>query len=165
MEKWVGDMRGKLEKYIMEAFEMLYKNDKHLINNMPDSFRRLDNKHHVGERSIVFRYAFYLQKLINEDEQLKRYHLDCEYNRNGIETKALPRFPNGTYPDLIIHKRGSNEYNLLVMEFKTYWNSDQKGDIEKIREFMDVHGSYKYKYGIAVLIGREKPIIDWISTR
>lgn len=155
-------MRERLEHYIKNAFGMLYMNDKHLIDNTPIPCETLDNKHHVGERSIVFRYALYLQNLISEDPILKQYNLDCEYNRNGIENKLLPGFPNGTYPDLIIHKRGSNENNLLVMEFKTYWNADRTEDKKKIRQFMDIQGSYKYKYGISVLIEREEALLEWI---
>ena len=42
------------------------------------------------------------------------------------------------------------------MEFKTYWNSGQQNDIEKIKAFLDCNEkvSYNYKYGIAVLIKR-----------
>lgn len=50
-----------------------------------------------GECAIVFRYAYYLQNLILEDAILKQYDLDCEYNRNGIETKLLPMDPQGDY--------------------------------------------------------------------
>lgn len=59
---------------------------------------------------------------------------------------------------MIIHQRGSNDNNLLVMEFKTYWNKDQKKDIEKIEAFLEngEKDSYNYKYGIAVLIDINK---------
>ena len=43
-----------------------------------------------------------------------------------VSTKKLPSFPNGTFPDEILYKRGSNDNNILVMEFKTYWNKDQQ---------------------------------------
>ena len=156
--------KEKLASYVKSAFKMLYKNDSHLIyNGANDSEEKPDKKHHVGERSIVFRYAHYLQNLISEDEMFKEYNLDCEYNRNGTACKGLPSFPRGTYPDLIIHKRGSNEDNLLVMEFKTYWNDDREDDIKKIREFMDSTGKYKYKYGISVLIERDMQRYEWIT--
>ena len=146
------DMYDKLFKCINEAFRLLYQNDIHLIYNGPFEDKKIDINHHVGERSIVFRFAHYLQNLIIEDDELKEYNLDCEYNRNGAECKGLPSFPNGTYPDLIIHKRGSNEHNLLVMEFKTYWNKNRDEDIKKLIEFVDINGEYKYRYGISVLI-------------
>ena len=132
--------KERLASYINCAFEMLYKNDSHLIyNGAFDYEEKPDKKHHVGERSIVFRYAHYLQNLICEDELFGKYDLDCEYNRNGAECKGLPSFPQGTYPDLIIHKRGSNKGNLLIMEFKTYWNDDREDDKKKIREYTNIY--------------------------
>ena len=114
-----------------------------------------DKKHHVGERAIVFRFAHYLQNFIDKEETFKSYNLDCEYNRNGLKNKSLPSFPNGTYPDVILHKRGSNDKNLLVMEFKTYWNKNQSDDRIKIQEFTDQKGNYKFLYGITVLITKK----------
>ena len=55
--------KEKLASYVKSAFKMLYKNDSHLIyNGANDSEEKPDKKHHVVERSIVFRYAHYLQK-------------------------------------------------------------------------------------------------------
>lgn len=157
------DEKDKLQMYMTMAFHLLYENDQHLIyNGAFEGEERPDYKHHVGERAIAFRYAHYLQNLINEDEMLKKYNLDCEYNRNGAECKGLPSFPKGTYPDLIIHKRGRNDANLLVMEFKTYWNDNRDEDKKKIKEFMDPSGKFKYKYGISVLIDRDKAICEWL---
>lgn len=154
------DEQERLKKYIDMAFDELYKKDSHLIANRPNR-NNSNGTHHVGERAIVFRFAYYLQNLLYNDDIFKEYHLDCEYNRNGIETKNLPGFPDGTFPDLIIHKRGSNESNLLVMEFKTYWNSNQEKDKQKIAQFMDPKGKYRYKYGIAALITPERLTWDW----
>ena len=50
-------------------------------------------------------------------EKFQWADLDCEYNRNMDDPKMLNddrRF----IPDLIIHRRRSNENNLLVIEFK-----------------------------------------------
>lgn len=46
---------------------MLHVIDEHLIYNGEISNIGRDNIHHVGERTIVFRYAYYLQNLISED--------------------------------------------------------------------------------------------------
>lgn len=134
----------------------LYRYDKDLICNCPLEGKNAEilGKHYVGERSIVFRFAYYLQNELVKNPKYATYNLDCEYNRNGISAKNLPSFPNGTFPDLIIHKRGRNyPTNLLVMEFKTYWNTDTERDKLKIKEFVDKDGSYRYKYGLIVVIG------------
>ena len=141
-----------LDNLINQALDMLYEKDMHLIMNCAEDTRGKDERHHVGERAIVFRFAHYLQNLIDDDGGFKEYNLDCEYNRNGAECKALPSFPNGTYPDIIIHKRGSNEHNLLVAEFKTYWNCDISNDKQKLFEFTDSKGRYKFKKGISFVL-------------
>ena len=86
----------------------------------------VDGKHYVGERAIVFRFAHYLLSNIERMNVDPDLSLDCEYNRNGCLDKALPSFPRGVIPDIIIHKRGSNDKNVLVMEFKTHWNGSKR---------------------------------------
>lgn len=142
---------------IKSAMNDLYRYDKHLICNEPHERRCPDEigKHYVGERAIVFRFAHYLQNELVKKHKYSNYHLDCEYNRNGSETKYLPSFPRGTFPDLIIHKRGDNyPTNLLIIEFKTYWNTDTERDNLKVQEFVDKNGEYRYKYGLVVVIGK-----------
>lgn len=157
------DEKDILRLYVDMALGLLYVNDKYLICNGAISEEGRDAGHHVGERAIVFRFAHYLQNLINEDSILKYYNLDCEYNRNGAGCKSLPDFPNGVFPDLIIHKRGSNDDNLLVMEFKTYWNNNRMDDKKKIEQLMNPAGKYRYKYGASVLIDLDKPIVEWLE--
>ena len=157
-------MREKLAGVINTALDMLYANDKHLIYNAPDNYE-LDHLHHVGERSIVFRFAHYLQNLMDADEELHNYVLDCEYNRNGVNAKILPSFPEGVFPDIIIHQRGSNKNNLLVCEVKTYWNCDTTRDRLKISEFISPEGEYRFKFGLSLIIERDRKSVhlDWIE--
>lgn len=155
MEYMKADKR--LAEAILEAFSKLYIYDKDLISR-PTKYENNDVGlyHHVGERAIVFRFAYYLQQVLDEKKLFFEYNLDCEYNRNGSKPKRLNSLEQNVYPDLIIHQRGSNDMNLLVMEFKTYWNNKQKHDIEKIKVFLENNeiDSYNYKYGIAVLINK-----------
>ncbi|MBQ5318301.1 MAG: hypothetical protein J6K17_04350 [Oscillospiraceae bacterium] len=142
---------------IKRAMNDLYRYDKHLIFNAPYKKECPDElgKHYVGERAIVFRFAHYLQNELVKDPIYKTYDLDCEYNRNHGNVKALPSYPNGVFPDLIIHKRNSNKKNLLVIEFKTYWNNSIKvieSDIKKVSELMKK--PYYYNYGLVVIIGK-----------
>ncbi|MBR1383072.1 MAG: hypothetical protein IJ555_04585 [Ruminococcus sp.] len=154
---------------ISRSFELLYTNDVFLINNSPD---RLDSEkntngqigslHHVGERAIVFRFGYYLQKQL-ETSEYKDLNVDCEYNRNGKNPKNIPGFLNGVYPDIIIHKRGLDISDLLVIEFKTYWNPDTRKDTEKILKLIDPDGCYKYKYGMSVVIQNDYAVINTLD--
>lgn len=154
----------KLKIMINSALDELYNKDLHLIINKPLTDIGKDDEHHVGERAIVFRFAHYLQNYIEKDGTFNEFNLDCEYNRNGVSTKKLPSFPNGTFPDVILHKRGSNDNNILVMEFKTYWNKDQHNDCNKIREFTQSPGEYEFLYGVAILIEKSRDKVKIIES-
>ena len=104
---------------------------------------------HSSERSIVHKYAIYFEKLIiNELSNNCEYCVDVEYNQNIDRLKILTSRPNGAYPDMILHKRGTNDHNILVAEFKTWWNKDKwmwkddkkikyiDEDIKKIKNFL-----------------------------
>ena len=92
---------------------------------------------------------------MSANECLKYYHLDCEYNRNVDIIKKMGI--NAIIPDLIIHKRGSMKNNLLVLEIKTWWNPDNKEDIEKINKLIDPKKEYKYKFGLSIIIEKNYP--------
>lgn len=151
-----------LEEIIKCALEELYNNDKYLIKEEKEKEEKKNSttksNRHVGERSIVFRFGIYLQNEILKIGELKSKQLDCEYNRQYYDKKELCYFENGenivkkVYPDLIIHKRGSKE-NILVMEFKTYWNKDTVDDEEKLKDFTSTE--YKYIFGVSIIIGQE----------
>lgn len=140
----------QLKQYVNCALEKLYQKDMSLI----------DRK--ASERAIVFRFGLYMNEILQSTE-FSVYDIDVEYNRNGNEPKRLPNHPNGTYPDFIIHRREVNTDNLLVLEFKTEWYNNQKEDKDKIQKYMDLSGEYKFKFGATILIGKDRPRIEWIE--
>ena len=153
------DLIEVLDNLIENALNDLYKKDYHLIQNKAKNEKGKDDAHHVGERAIVFRFAHYLLNYMDGTHLFGEYDLDCEYNRNGYKCKSLPSFPNGTLPDIIIHKRGSNEKNLMVIEFKTYWNKGKsviEKDLSKLKEFTDIQGKYKFCKGYFILIEKHR---------
>lgn len=147
--------KEQVEALIKSALDQLYRKDQYLIDNRP--YRKETNgNHHVGERAIVFRLAHYMQNIMDNTPAFENYVLDCEYNRNGVHAKVLPSFPRGVYPDVIIHNRGNNDNNLLIMEVKTYWNTNNTQDVKKIREFLDISGEYHFSYGISLIIKKRR---------
>ncbi len=154
-------MDVRLEKLINESLDLLYTNEIYLIEHKPvDLEKTTRDKQHVSERSIMNHLAYYMKRLMDEDEFFLDFSLDCEYNRNLDGVKALPSFKNGACPDIIIHRRGSNENNYAVIELKTYWNNDQKRDKKKIREFMDIKGEYGFQNGVLILIAEERTRVE-----
>ena len=137
-----------LDELIESALDQLYKQDIYLL------------EHEVHERTIVFRFGHYLQNLMDETEAFRDNYLDFEYNRNGNQPKRIPaRSQNGALPDLIIHQRGTNAHNLLIMEFKTPWNRQIEDDCKKLRQFIDPHGYYCYLSGKSILLGQVRQTV------
>ena len=95
-----------------------------------------------------------------EKSSLIDTNLDFEYNRNGRQPKRIPANPqNGAFPDLIMHQRGSNKCNLLIMEFKPPWNTNTRDDYKKIQQFIDPDDSYNYLCGKSILLGRTRQTV------
>ena len=108
--------------------------------------------------NAVLSFGIYLNELL-KDTEYSKYDLDFEYNKNHSNPKKTVNFPKGTYPDMILHKRGSNEFNILIIEFKAWWGSDNSKDLLKLRDFTDVDGVYKYTLGLSIVFGEDEPII------
>lgn len=105
------------------------------------------------EQAFVFRTGIYLSKLLI-GTPYSALDLDSEYNKNHGNAKTSRRFPNGLRPDLIIHRRDSNEENKLIAEFKGWWNLDIDTDIKKLEDLTDSNDNYHYLIGMFVQVGR-----------
>jgi hypothetical protein len=90
------------------------------------------------------------------------YKVDCEYNRHGDETKRL-QYPfrrvilqpddldaKTVYPDIIIHQRGHDNDNLVVIEVKTNRSHENTSkDEEKLKAF--TRPEYNYRIGLSLV--------------
>ena len=121
---------SEIKRKVEFCIRQLLRNDRHLLEIK------------ANERSIAYKLAEYLQ------QQFHDWHVDCEYNRHGIEIKKLGEAR--VYPDIIVHLRNT-PFNLLVIELKCS-NENYKGDIEKLKKFTDQNGEFKYKLGLFLKI-------------
>lgn len=123
----------------------------------------------VAERCMMFRIGWYM---LNKMKTLEKFHwadLDCEYNRNFDHPKSmykltlegLPEKIKDAIPDLLIHKRRSNENNLLVIEFKkgTPSPNQKDNDEEKLIYFTDTSKEYGYDIGLYIELHKNKALI------
>jgi len=87
-----------------------------------------------------------------------RKALDIAKNRMleiGIEPNERNNYP--LTPDIIIHKRNSNEQNLVVIEIKKDNNNRKNKDFDLLKlehmtiDYMGNH--YNYKLGVAIIFG------------
>jgi hypothetical protein len=101
----------------------------------------------VAERAIAAKLAGYLA------QRFRRHDVDVEYNRHGVDPKDvdLPRSCRDRkkaliVPDIIVHRRGTDAENLLVIEMKKRTNRESRAcDRAKIiamkRELSYEHGA------------------------
>jgi hypothetical protein len=60
-------------------------------------------------------------------------------------------------PDIIIHKRGTNEDNLVYIEIKTDHNNESREeDYKKIKAATNLTGEYSYRLGIFIDFNKNK---------
>jgi hypothetical protein len=125
------------ELIIQSAIDHLLERDAMLFQN------------DVAERAITHRLANYLQ------EQFAEWDVDCEYNRNLNDVKRLKEICNPTnnengasvFPDIIIHKRMTDN-NFIVIEVKKTTNTTPDDcDMQKLEAFRNELG---YKHGLFI---------------
>lgn len=111
-----------IEQAVHHAIRELLRNDYYLLEQ------------DVGERAISHRLAFYLEM----EKEFNDLHVDCEYNRDLSKPKKLPHAliveavfdetrQKTVIPDIIVHKRGRHDDNLIVIEMKTTTNCTHEG--------------------------------------
>lgn len=138
------------QKYLVDilqnAVNLVYQEERFLLRFAQGDREGL-------EQAFVFRTGVHLSNLLNNTPYATS-DLDSEYNKNHGNAKTSRRFQNGLRPDLIIHRRDSNEENKLVAEFKGWWNNDIDSDIWKLEDLTDPNDNYHYLIGVFVQIDR-----------
>lgn len=157
----------KLKNILEEALIKLYTKDSYLL------------EHNCQERSITHKLAEYLQVLLPNYNVDCEYNLDIDNDnkrkqwisenvvkeiRNEIEeiknslkkdnwnlSEEIEKLCKSFYPDIIVHKRGSNKYNMLVIEAKK-GNANVNLDIEKLKALTKQEGAIHYRYSLGAQI-------------
>lgn len=139
-------------KIIELALRDLYLNDQILISRF------------TKERAINHWLAFYIDKHIRTNLEIN-YNVDVEYNRNITDelfdgnkntNKKIINWTGDnlsgqeTIPDIIVHKRGSNDYNHLCVE----GNKEYKNKKSANKDFQKIIGllnePYNFEYGCII---------------
>jgi len=155
---------------------MSYTKDdlEEILKQSLKKLRILDNKLleiNVNERTLTHKLAVYLQQNFPE------YNVDCEYNRfepNEIEilVKKLNLPINlvswedtdakTVFPDIIVHKRGIQQKNLLVVEVKKS-STQISGQVDRNKLIAFTKEPYKYKFGVflKISLANENDYFEW----
>lgn len=156
----------EIKDSLNKALDWLYDNDHHLLNNS------------AHERSIAHCLAVHLKELFHEYDVDVEYDLDAEKTKGNIggklkkeieileseleKVKILIKYssdesikeysdvliPKSVYPDIIIHKRQTNQDNLLIIEIKKSLNNNSKAiHLDKIKLQKYTNSHLKYQLG------------------
>lgn len=148
----------QIERRLSIAIDTLRVNDNYLLIN------------DVNERSITHKLATYMEQTFG-----KAYDIDCEYNRSIGDLKKISMLKSKwdelnnrsvitedeilseimvektVFPDIIVHKRGRPDENLLIIEVKKSTSSvNEDYDIEKLKCYTDADNDLNYKYGVFI---------------
>lgn len=109
-----------------------------------------------NERTITGKVACYLERLLHAStlhSLCNNLTVDIEYNRHGADVKKYitKKGESSAIPDIIIHERGTDDFNLAVLEFKKYGSTPRK-DTEKLTALTKKDGDYRYRYGFFIEI-------------
>lgn len=146
-------MNYNLINIVNRTLDKLYHNEKVLF--MTNS----------SERNLVFHFTRYFCEEIKETI-FSQYDVDCEYNRNAMSNRDVKEVliegntkKSIIYPDFILHKRRTNDFNILAIEFKKYSNSREKvckRDKEKLKALTSVNAGFRYRLGLFIVFGKER---------
>jgi hypothetical protein len=125
---------------------------RHLLRTALGRFVTNDSKlleRNVGERAIAGALARYIAGLFPD------HNVDTQYDRHGLEPKTLnlPGMcrgggPKRVVPDIVIHRRGTDDSNLLAVEIKKETNTEPRDcDRAKLRGMRE-----RFGYRAAVLL-------------
>ena len=98
----------------------------------------------IHEQALSHRLAYHLEN----SNFFTGYNVDCEYNRHGDDTKedSEGRFR----PDIIIHVRGNDDDNLIMIETKKF--NDPAQEIEEVTQDLQRRKrEFRYKNAFLVI--------------
>ena len=147
---------SEFKNFINNIMREFYETEADLLDYQTDD----ETDEIIHELNISFHISYIILCELKHCDKLKDYKVDTEYNRHRGDTKKL----NGrnVRPDILIHKRRTDDYNFAWIEVKkANTNTNTKiQSIEKDRERLAnvtrQDGKYRYKYGVLIIIGKDK---------
>lgn len=97
-----------------------------------------------GERNVVSELFAMLRPYFPQ------HTVSNEYDRREQEIKRLGT--SRIIPDLIVHRVGDQDENLLVVEVKLAGNYNYASDVHKLIGMTDPDGEYRYAVGVHLIL-------------
>ena len=115
-----------------------------LFESQPDLFSFTDATHQ-SEWNLARHFVNELHK------EFPEYRCDTEVIKVGCGNMR---------PDIIVHRRGTHEFNLLVVEIKRK-KADIESDIKKTTEYW-FRAPLRYEFGAVVVISDAEPLYIFV---
>jgi len=144
-----------MEKVVADSLNMLFEKDVFLLEA------------DAAERAIAAKLALYLAP------HFPKHQVDVEYNRHGLVPKAvhLPQDCRGgglkrIFPDLVVHQRGHDKENILVIQIKKETNHESRDCDRAI--VIAMKREFRYVYGLLIDVPagpgakNRKPRLEWV---
>lgn len=100
----------------------------------------------AGERTIVGRLVAYLEPHFPD------HHINVDYNRHGLHPKRLDLPAYGgeklIVPDVVVHRQGHDENNLLVIQVKKETNNESRDYDRAV--IAGMKRDYGYVWGVLI---------------
>ena len=176
-----------MDKRQIEIIELKKKVESAINNSMPDIQQLLQLN--VNERTISCLIAKYLDdfsvvkisvdaeydkhldrnKVMSLKEYVENYRANrnkkeefdcvCEYCKKIKSNEKFKDTESSKRPDVVIHKRNSDDKNYIVIEVKK--NKKCLWDYLKLKYMTSPDGGYRYKLGIFIYFPQNKPEYAW----
>jgi nitrogen regulatory protein PII-like uncharacterized protein len=131
--------RDETKKILIDSLIRLWKMDKALIMGV------------VKEECINHRLAKYIEELLSLREDIEKdIRVDVEYDKHHESPKTLNNIV--IRPDIIVHRRGNDSFNLLFIEAKKGYSN--KNDREKVYNIINDEFGYNYGFLVSFLPNR-----------
>jgi hypothetical protein len=105
----------------------------------------------AAERAIAAKLAVHLAVLFPD------HKVDVEYNRHGLDRKRVELPPNCRYggiklilPDIVVHRRGTDDDNLLVVELKKQTNTKKESRDCDRAKIVAMKREFHYQHGVLI---------------
>lgn len=144
-----------MNQIVLDALRLLFANDAFLLEA------------NVAERAIAAKLAGYLE------QYFPAHQVDVEYNRHGLDSKMieLPENCRGggrklIYPDIIVHQRGNDDENLLVIQVKKETNREPRACDHSI--IVAMKEVFRYRQGLLLELpagagaAARVPQLEWV---
>ncbi|MDO5481390.1 MAG: hypothetical protein Q4F60_03550 [Candidatus Saccharibacteria bacterium] len=135
--------------FIDNVMDKFYKTEADLLDYRTNN----ETNRMIHELNISFHIGYIILCKLKHCDELKDYKVDAEYNKHGDDIKMSDG--KMVRPDIIIHKRGTDDNNFAWIEIKKPGdNAAIEEDRERLRCVTQPGSGFNYNFGALIIVGK-----------